>query len=348
MSRASNELRYEEYLASSHRPTFDGMRGIGFLLVITAHIPSVPLFSYLQGWTAVWLFFVISGYLVTMLLMREEKSQGRVAFGPFLVKRFFRIMPSYWLAILIYWLACFALLPDDYASFMERLPYFLSFLPEYANANGYSIFTHSWTVGVELKFYLLLPPVVFLMIENANWRFAATAMMAVLLTAIGSFNAQSYCAILCGVMLALALERPRGYAAIAMLTRVPVAVPLAFVVAVFVMLRYTEQLAVVALVATYLIAYCILQQAALMRVLTWQPLVYIGQRSYGAYLLHFLAIRIGYMAFGNDTANGGLLTACFCLAVTVPAAELMYRAIEQPGVDFGRRLISRMGSPAVR
>ena len=348
MNRASNELRYEEYLASSYRPTFDGLRGIGFLLVITAHIPSVPLFGYLQGWTAVWVFFVISGYLVTMLLMREENSQARVAFGPFLVKRFFRIVPSYWMAILIYWLACFALLPDDYESFMERLPYFLSFMPEYANANGYSIFTHSWTVGVELKFYLLFPPVVFLMIKNANWRLAATAMMAALLTAIGSFNAQSYCAILCGVILALALERPRGYATIAMLTRVPVAVPLAFVVAVFVMLRYTEQLTVVALVATYFVAYGILQQAAVMRFLTWQPLVYLGQRSYGAYLLHFLAIRIGYMAFGNDTAIGGLLTACFCLAVTVPAAELMYQTIERPGVDFGRRLIGRMASPAVR
>ena len=348
MSGVSNDLRYEEYLANSHRPAFDGMRGIGFLLVITAHIPSVPLFSYLQGWTAVWLFFLISGYLVTMLLMREEKSQGRVAFGPFLVKRFFRIVPSYWMAILIYWLACFALLPDDYESFIERLPYFLGFMPEYANANGYSIFTHSWTVGVELKFYLLLPPVVFLMIKNANWRFAATAMMAALLTAIGSFNAQSYCAILFGVMLALGLERPRGYAAIAMLTRVPVAVPLAFVVAVFVMLRYTEQLTVVAVVATYVVAYCILQQAAVLRVLTWQPLVYLGQRSYGAYLLHFLAIRIGYMAFGNDTAIGGFLTACFCLAVTVPAAELMYQAIERPGVDFGRRFLSRTGSPAVR
>ena len=94
MARASSELRYEEYLADSHRPAFDGMRGIGFLMVITAHIPSVRLFGYLQGWTAVWLFFAISGYLVTMLMMREEKSQARVAFGPFLVKRFFRIVPS--------------------------------------------------------------------------------------------------------------------------------------------------------------------------------------------------------------------------------------------------------------
>jgi peptidoglycan/LPS O-acetylase OafA/YrhL len=265
-----------------------------------------------------------------------------VAFGPFLVKRFFRIVPSYWVAILIYWLACLTLLPDDYETFTARLPFFLTFNPEYANANGYSIFTHSWTVGVELKFYLLFPPVVFLMLKNPNWRFAATAIAAALLTAVGTFNAQSYCAILCGCMLALAMERPRGYAFVATLTRVPAVVPLGFVVAVFVMLRYIEQLTAVAVVATYLVAYAIVQREMLLRMLTWRPLVYLGQRSYGAYLLHFLAIRIGYLMFGNDTVIGGLLTAGFCLVVTVPAAELLYQAIERPGMNYGRRLLSKM------
>ncbi len=81
--------------------------------------------------------------------------------------------------------------------------------------------------------------------------------------------------------------------------------------------------------------------------LTWQPLVYLGRRSYGAYLLHFLAIRVGYMAFGDDTTTGGLLTACFCLAVTVPAAELQYRTIEAPAIKFGRQLLSKKRSIAV-
>jgi peptidoglycan/LPS O-acetylase OafA/YrhL len=350
LPRASDELRYEDYLANSHRPAFDGMRAIGFLLVITAHIPVVPLFGYLQGWSAVWLFFAISGYLVTMLMLREEKSRGRVAFGPFLVKRFFRIVPAYWMAILIYWLACFALPPlaEDYVWFMARLPYYLAFMPEYADQGVFGIFTHAWTVGVELKFYLFFPPVVFLLIRNANWRFAIAAIVAALLTAHGSFRAQSYCAILFGVMLALALERPRGYATVARLTRVPLVVPLAFIVAVFVMLRYTEQLTVVAVVATYLVAYATVQQAAVSRLLTWPPLVYLGQRSYGAYLLHFLAIRIGYLVFGSETAVGGLLTACFCLVVTVPAAELLYQAIERPGMDYGRRLLSRKFAVAAR
>jgi len=343
MSHADGALSYSDYLADSHRPAFDGMRAIGFLMVITAHIPSVPLFGYLQGWTAVWMFFAISGYLVTMLMLREEKRHGGVAFRPFLIKRFFRIVPSYWMAILIYGLACLALprLAEDYESFAARLPYYLSFMPEYANANGYNIFTHAWAVGVELKFYVFFPPAIFLLIKDANWRFAATATAAAVLTAIGTFNAQSYCAIMFGAMLALVLERPCGYAVIARLTRVPVAVPLALVAALFVLLRYSEQLTAVALVATYVVAYAIVQQAKMSRILSWRPLVYLGQRSYGAYLLHFLAICIGYLFFGNDTAVGGLLTAGFCLALTVPAAELLYRLIERPGIDYGRLLISR-------
>jgi peptidoglycan/LPS O-acetylase OafA/YrhL len=330
-------------MTNAQRPAFDGMRAIGFLLVITAHVPSVPFFGALQGWSAVWIFLVMSGYLIAMLLMREEQRTGQVAFGPFMVKRFWRIAPAYWVAILIYWLVCFAfeLAPGDYVRFMARLPYYLAFLPEYADGNEFSIFTHSWTVGVEVKFYLLFPPIVFLMIKSANARFAVTAVIAALLIVQGSFNAQSYCALLCGAMLAFALERPQGYAFIARLTRVPVVVPLMFVVALLVALRYEQYLTAVAAVATYVMAYVIVQERKVSRLLTWKPLVFLGQRSYGAYLLHFLAIRAGYLIFGDDTTIGGLLTAAFCLAVTVPAADLMYRAIELPAIEYGRRLLSR-------
>ena len=340
---ASSELDYKDYLASSHRPAFDGLRGIGFLLVVTAHIPSVPLFGFLQGWTAVWIFLTMSGYLVTMLMVREEKCTGGIAFGPFLLRRFFRIVPTYWVAILIYGLACYLLpaLQDDYATFMERLPFYLAFVPEYANSDGYSIFTHTWTVGVELKFYLLFPPAVFLMTRNTRWRFAGIAIAAALLTAQGSFLAEAYCAVLFGAMLALALEQPREYAFVAKLTRVPVVVLLALIAGLFTLLLYGEQFTALAVVATYLLAYTIIQEAAVSRVLTWGPLVYLGQRSYGAYLLHFLALRIGYMAFGNDSTTAGLLAACVCLALTIPAAEILYRAIERPGRTYGQQLLSR-------
>jgi peptidoglycan/LPS O-acetylase OafA/YrhL len=345
----SCELRYQDYLATDNRRAFDGLRGLGFLLVVTAHVPSVRLFDYLQGWAAVWIFLVMSGYLVTMLMTREEKRVGRIAFGAFLVRRFFRIVPSYWMAILLYWLACYALPPlqEAYPRFMTRLPAYLAFMPEYADTDGYSIFTHAWTVGVELKFYLLFPPVLFLMLKNANWRFAATAIAAALFDAHGAFLAEAYCAVLFGAMLALSLEQPGGYAFITKLTRVPAVVPLALIVGLLALLHFGERFMALAAVMTYLLAYTIVQESAVSRVLTWRPLAYIGQRSYGAYLLHFLALRTGYMIFGDDSTTSGLLAAGFCLVLAVPAAELLYRTIERPGRDYGQGLLSRVRIAAV-
>jgi peptidoglycan/LPS O-acetylase OafA/YrhL len=341
-ARDYSELGFEDYQKSSYRPGFDGLRGIGFLMVITAHIPAVALFSYLQGWTAVWVFFVISGHLVAMLLIREERKNGRIAYGAFLIRRFFRIVPSYYAAIVIYGVAVYSLPPlaDEYEAFMVRLPWYLALMPEYAHTSVFTIFVHSWTVGIELKFYVFFP-LVFLMMRDATWRFAVTALTTALLIAQGSFTANAYCALLFGVMLAQLLEWPRAYAVIAALTRVPVAVPLGFIVALFAMLRYTQQLTAVAAVMPYLVAYVMLQRGAWMRLLEYRPLVYLGQRSYGAYLLHVLAIHIGYMLFGSDTNIAGLLTAAFTIVVTIPAAEALYRLVERPGMDFAKRLGSK-------
>jgi peptidoglycan/LPS O-acetylase OafA/YrhL len=345
----SPELGFEAYRESTFRPGFDGLRAIGFLMVITAHIPAVTLFSYLQGWTAVWVFFVISGYLLTMLLIREERKTGTIAFGPFLIRRFFRIVPSYAAAIVLYGgaVSSMASLADEYQPFLERLPYYLTLNPEYAHTNVYTIFVHSWTVGIELKFYLFFPAIVFLLLKDWRWRFATTLAATMLLTANGSFTAQSYCAILHGAMLAQLMERPQAFRIIAALTRVPAAVPLGLVVALFAMLRYVEVLPAVALVATYLVAHVIMRGGTMRLVFTVAPLVYLGQRSYGAYLLHVLAIHIGYIYFGSDTNVGGLLTAGFTLIVTIPAAELLYRVVERPGMEMARRLADRV-KPAKR
>lgn len=337
-------LGFPAYQAGTFRPGFDGLRAIGFLMVVTAHIPAVTAFSYLQGWTAVWVFFVISGYLLTMLLIREERKTGTIAFGPFLIRRFARIVPGYAVAILLYWLAVFSLpsLAGEYRPFMERLPYYLTLNPEYAHTSVFTIFVHSWIIGIELKFYLFFPAVVFLLLKSWRWRFGVTLATTLLLTAQGSFTANSYCAILHGALLAQLLEQPRAYRIIAVLTRVPAAVPLALVAALFTMLRYVEVLPLVALVATYLVAHVILQDSAMRRLFTLAPLVYLGQRSYGAYLLHVLAIHLGYMLFGSDTNPAGLLTAGFTLIVTIPAAELLFRLVEQPSMTAARRLADKI------
>jgi peptidoglycan/LPS O-acetylase OafA/YrhL len=104
------------------------------------------------------------------------------------------------------------------------------------------------------------------------------------------------------------------------------------------MLRYVEVLAAVTAVATYLVAHLTLRDSAMRRALGYGPLVYLGKRSYGAYLLHVLAIHLGYLLFGSTTVTGGLLTAAFALALTIPAAELLYQVVERPGMALARRM----------
>jgi peptidoglycan/LPS O-acetylase OafA/YrhL len=343
-----HELSFADYQASTYREGFDGLRAIGFLLVVTAHIPAVAFFSALQGWAAVWVFFAISGYLVTMLLIREERKTGRIAYGAFLIRRVFRIVPAYAAATLIYFGAVYSLpFGNEYGWFIERLPYYLTLMPEYAHTSVFTMFVHTWIIGIEMKFYLFFPAIVFFLLKDDRWRFGLTAATTMLLPLHGSFTANAYCAILFGVMLAQLLEWPRAYAAVAALTRVPAAVPLACILALLILLRYREEWPAVTVVATYLVAYVTLQDGAMRRALMWRPLVYLGQRSYGAYLLHVLAIHVGYLAFGSDTAVGGLLTACFTLAVTIPAAELLYRAVERPAMGVARRLADRLTAPVV-
>jgi peptidoglycan/LPS O-acetylase OafA/YrhL len=93
-------------------------------------------------------------------------------------------------------------------------------------------------------------------------------------------------------------------------------------------------------VVTYLVAHITLRDSLMRRLLGWAPLVYLGKRSYGAYLIHVLPIHLGYLLFGSTTVASGLLTAAFALAVTIPAAELLYRVVEQPGMALARRLSS--------
>jgi peptidoglycan/LPS O-acetylase OafA/YrhL len=83
-----------------------------------------------------------------------------------------------------------------------------------------------------------------------------------------------------------------------------------------------------------------LQRGAMLR-LPEYPTRLSRQRSYGAYLLHVLAIHIGYMLFGSTSTLAGLLTATFTLAVTIPAAGGAVPAGERPGMDFGKRLASK-------
>lgn len=140
-------------------PSLDGARAVSISLVIASHIiaahvgDNLPLFlKFDYGNLGVRVFFVISGFLITSLLLREHERTGRISLKGFYLRRFFRIVPAFYalvltVAILIYMGA----VPAHYSGLLPALFY-------YSNYRGVPLaLGHTWSLSVEEQFYLLWP-----------------------------------------------------------------------------------------------------------------------------------------------------------------------------------------------
>ncbi len=146
-------------------PHLDLLRGIAILLVLGRHLPveiaggSNVLLAiwHRAGWVGVDLFFVLSGFLVGGLLFSEYHKHNQINFGRFLVRRCFRIWPSYTAYLLA--AALLLMLEADgplgrrgiYA--FHELRANLLHIQNYAGTR----FSHTWSLAVEEHFYLALP-----------------------------------------------------------------------------------------------------------------------------------------------------------------------------------------------
>jgi peptidoglycan/LPS O-acetylase OafA/YrhL len=155
-------------LGSGRIPSLDGLRALAILMVIVAHgIHSwhngiwidrfVLMFG--NGTLGVSIFFVISGFLITGLLLREEHATGRISLRQFFVRRVFRILPAYYFYVLfvaVIWAAgVIQLGPKAYvAAVTFTWDYSFSFLE-----TTRWILSHTWSLSVEEQFYIFWPAI---------------------------------------------------------------------------------------------------------------------------------------------------------------------------------------------
>lgn len=164
---------------------FDGLRGIAVLLVILAHGEIWGLLglggtAVARAFTAelgVTVFFVLSGFLITALLLEERKATGTVSLRDFYIRRALRIFPLYLLAISIMpALMLLGVLGMKNCTIFYAYTYTLNFAPKECVLASYS---HFWSLAVEEHFYLVWP-VAFLL----GRRFALAFIWAVLVSCI--------------------------------------------------------------------------------------------------------------------------------------------------------------------
>ena len=167
----------------NYLPSLNGLRALSITIVILGHINHkclgkivfpFPFSLFFDAGFGVNVFFVISGFLITTLLLKEEASTGTISLKGFYKRRAFRIFPAYYLLLLVYFILQLAgVLYFTRASWLSSIFYY-KYLAGGDWASG-----HFWSLSVEEHFYLVWP-LVFLFFKKFRVYFAYIVILLVM------------------------------------------------------------------------------------------------------------------------------------------------------------------------
>ena len=367
---------FDRGVAGTRMSGLDGLRAIAVAVVILYHLsPGVAVGGYL----GVDIFFVISGFLITALLLRERESAGRINLPSFWRRRARRLLPA--LAVLVLscctaaWLIGGNVLVDLGRQALGAATFSSNWLAigghrSYFDETAPELFRNLWSLAVEEQFYLLWPlAILLLVLIRMRWlRLAiilalgiASALAMAIIYLPGTDATRIYYGtdthsfgLAIGAALALLSQRwsalplmwPRSVRWI--LPTVGTLCLAVLVAASALMpadapLVYQGGLAVVAVLTAVTIAGAVVPGSALGRVLDAAPLRWIGERSYGLYLWHWpvFILVLGALPQWPRLGASGWLLGAIALTITAAAAALSYRFVEQPIRKNGFRATAR-------
>jgi peptidoglycan/LPS O-acetylase OafA/YrhL len=349
---------YDEYRARKYFPVLDGLRAVAILMVFTAHPDDQRWLYRLHGGNGVTVFFVLSGFLITTLSLREEDRRGKVGLKSFFTRRFFRIAPVYFLVLGFY---CYLIIVMGYQAarhdlFVHQLPYYSFGFPEQGhfflpNPAAAPPFAGAWSIGIEEKFYLVWPIVGFAFLTGAFMRriwlcvlAGVAAAVAPLLFHSGAYL-EPYVHILIGCVVALLLHNPKTFAWAKNLARTPVFIGslIAFALVQTTFWSDSDPRRVYALsgVITGIAMFgLVLRTRGLAQRLAWRPAVFLGEISYVFYLIHAFAINAVEDSNVNQSAapSGVIVTLVLALPIAIIGSYVIHRTVERPMIKIGRRL----------
>ena len=340
-----------QVMEQKYRPQLDGIRAFCIIFTILNHIPGKP--AFINGTVGVDVFFPLSGWLITWLLLEEHKKTGAVHLKSFYVRRFFRIVPLYYFTIALYLFAAISVFfSSGHTSKLDELRaasvYLLSFNSEYRPDEAGVVFGHAWTLGIEEKFYLLWPLLIFLFNRsNVIVAVSAIALLTLLFVLFGIDNylIRGYFGLGTGAGLALCINR-NGRAISFFQT-----VSLGGISLVTMLIMYTGLIAsphvlwhlgLAASGALLIVSvwFCDTQWVA--RFLATPVLAWLGTLTYAIYLLQTLAINVGQALLTKfHVPNHFLMLFIASYGISILAAWALHIAVEQPAINFGRKLARR-------
>ncbi|WP_051326315.1 acyltransferase family protein [Glycomyces tenuis] len=353
------QRRPERWEGTGFRPDIQGLRAIAVVLVLLSHAG----FSFAEGgYVGVDVFFVVSGFLITSLLIKEVFDTGRISISGFYARRARRILPAASAVTIVTALAAWlwfpvtrleAVMQDAFTVIVYVINYrFVAESAEYLNAGQMpSPFQQYWSLAVEEQFYVVWPLLLLgllLAMKRAPRRmlnlaitvcvviFVLSLIASVLITDAAQSTAY-YAAhtraweLAGGAFLALTLQTWKKLPSLAALALGVVG--LAAIVASGVL--YTEQTpfpgytALLPVLGTMLVivAGTARGENLVSSLLATGPFQFVGKISYSLYLWHWPILILGPLAIG---AEPGLLLNVVLLAGTFAVAQLSYEYIETP------------------
>lgn len=327
-----------------NRPALDGIRGVAVLLVVAAHASLLPRSA---GPAGVAMFFALSGFLITALLLEEHSRTGRLAFGSFYLRRAVRLLPALVVMLAVVLLVCaLAGLPVPLWDVVSALTYWANWF-QLDVGTGRGILVHTWSLSIEEQFYLAWPVVLLVLARRGRRAVVAGCLVGITASCVvkvlvwdGGLGANRvyfgtdtrFDGLLVGALAAaLLVGSSRGSA-----RRTAVATVLPVLVLGWAVLSLgwswgTLAVTVVVPAATGLWIFLVVTRPA-PSWLTTSALVAVGRRSYGLYLWHKPVLYVGYELLGRGWAQTALL-----LVVSAAVTEASWRLVEQPAQRWLRR-----------
>jgi peptidoglycan/LPS O-acetylase OafA/YrhL len=339
LARQGGDRKYYESL--------DGLRAICIMLTLLAHTPGNTV---INGSVGVDIFFALSGYLITMLLMREQERVGRVCISCFYVRRAFRIIPLYALTIFFYFIvtyltARFLAKPKGLADFFRAFPWLATFSSELRPSTAGRLFGHAWTLGIEEKYYLGWPVLFAFFIKKGRWAVLSPPLFVSILLFMDQQGIRGYVGILFGSVLALAVEHeglPRLYMSRISPNLWATLIVIGYVSASKLGLEYNVLVSVPAACLIFTLIHH--EKNAYRSVLSNSWLVYLGSLTYGIYLIHPLVQHITNVALERaGVRNFASLFAAMYVG-SAAAAVALQTWVEAPLIKVGRKYAARLSA----
>lgn len=331
-------ISFGAYQRTRYFSQLDGLRAVSILLVLTIH-SHVTQARVLNGYIGVTVFFVLSGFLITTLLLREADQQGRASLRNFYIRRAFRIFPLYYLVLAVNVLAVAAGFADDAGDFGARLVLFLTYLNEFASPGT---FGHSWSLAIEEKFYFVWPLLAFAIPALWRWRpWIATVLSGVCAAAgLAGGYLGTYAPIVFGCLVAIALHNPRSHTIVRKLAKpLPGAVLCALVIAVGFASRTDSHIQVGFGAAFALVLPVLLIGPTWYRGwLSWTPLRFVGQRAYAIYLVHPLIGSVIDTVLPKESTPLTVIHLVLMFGGSLLIAHALFVYFERPLIALGRRV----------